>query len=231
VFKTTGPLPNLQQRYNAAPTQSLPTVLRDRESGGPESGLSDRHRGFDSASAAGHCLPAVQPYGDKHMRSATSVGLAAALLSMPLPAGAATLYSKTFYAKPIACNGTDQLGFIELPWEPVPIVIVGVSVSHMIQAERSFLARLFGLPETSHAYAAAGSSNEADGDILSPHVIGDASETLMYPPGTGFDFPAAGGKAPPHIDVHLYCTGAGNHQAWVTVFYTKRDAATAAIAP
>jgi putative SOS response-associated peptidase YedK len=33
VFKTTGPLPNLQQRYNAAPTQSLPTVLRDRESG------------------------------------------------------------------------------------------------------------------------------------------------------------------------------------------------------
>jgi putative SOS response-associated peptidase YedK len=33
VFKTTGPLPNLQPRYNAAPTQSLPTVLRDRESG------------------------------------------------------------------------------------------------------------------------------------------------------------------------------------------------------
>jgi putative SOS response-associated peptidase YedK len=33
VFKTVGPLPNLQPRYNAAPTQSLPTVLRDRESG------------------------------------------------------------------------------------------------------------------------------------------------------------------------------------------------------
>jgi putative SOS response-associated peptidase YedK len=33
VFKTAGPLPNLQQRYNAAPTQSLPTVLHDRTSG------------------------------------------------------------------------------------------------------------------------------------------------------------------------------------------------------
>jgi putative SOS response-associated peptidase YedK len=32
-FKTTGPLPNLQQRYNAAPTQDLPVVLRDIESG------------------------------------------------------------------------------------------------------------------------------------------------------------------------------------------------------
>jgi len=32
-FKTTGPLPHLQQRYNAAPTQDLPVVLRDPESG------------------------------------------------------------------------------------------------------------------------------------------------------------------------------------------------------
>jgi putative SOS response-associated peptidase YedK len=32
-FKTTGPLPNAQPRYNAAPTQSLLTVLRDPESG------------------------------------------------------------------------------------------------------------------------------------------------------------------------------------------------------
>src|SRR6266478_1747221 len=32
-FKTTGPAPNVQQRYNAAPTQDLPVVLRDRETG------------------------------------------------------------------------------------------------------------------------------------------------------------------------------------------------------
>src|SRR5205807_32546 len=32
-FKTTGPIPNAQPRYNAAPTQDLPVVLRDRESG------------------------------------------------------------------------------------------------------------------------------------------------------------------------------------------------------
>jgi hypothetical protein len=32
-FKTTVPLPNVQQRYEAAPTQMLPIVLRDHESG------------------------------------------------------------------------------------------------------------------------------------------------------------------------------------------------------
>jgi putative SOS response-associated peptidase YedK len=32
-FKTTGPLPNVQERYNAAPTQDLPVVLRDPASG------------------------------------------------------------------------------------------------------------------------------------------------------------------------------------------------------
>jgi putative SOS response-associated peptidase YedK len=32
-FKTTGLSPNVQQRYNAAPTQDLPVVLRDPESG------------------------------------------------------------------------------------------------------------------------------------------------------------------------------------------------------
>jgi putative SOS response-associated peptidase YedK len=32
-FKTTGPIPNMRQRYNAAPTQDLPIVLRDAESG------------------------------------------------------------------------------------------------------------------------------------------------------------------------------------------------------
>ena len=32
-FNTAGPVPNFQQRYNAAPTQNLPVVLRDRESG------------------------------------------------------------------------------------------------------------------------------------------------------------------------------------------------------
>jgi hypothetical protein len=32
-FKTTGPAPNMRQRYNAAPTQGLPVVLRDAESG------------------------------------------------------------------------------------------------------------------------------------------------------------------------------------------------------
>jgi putative SOS response-associated peptidase YedK len=32
-FKTTGPLPNVRQRYNAAPTQDLPVVLRDPKSG------------------------------------------------------------------------------------------------------------------------------------------------------------------------------------------------------
>src|SRR5260370_14625047 len=32
-FRTTGPVPNMRQRYNAAPTQDLPVVLRDPESG------------------------------------------------------------------------------------------------------------------------------------------------------------------------------------------------------
>jgi putative SOS response-associated peptidase YedK len=32
-FKTTGAGPNFRQRYNAASTQDLPVVLRDRQSG------------------------------------------------------------------------------------------------------------------------------------------------------------------------------------------------------
>jgi putative SOS response-associated peptidase YedK len=32
-FKTAGPPPNSRERYNAAPTQSLLTVLRDPEDG------------------------------------------------------------------------------------------------------------------------------------------------------------------------------------------------------
>jgi putative SOS response-associated peptidase YedK len=32
-FKTTGPLPNLRHRYNAAPTQHLGVVLRDKDTG------------------------------------------------------------------------------------------------------------------------------------------------------------------------------------------------------
>ena len=32
-FKTAGPLANLRQRYNAAPTQDLGVVLHDRDSG------------------------------------------------------------------------------------------------------------------------------------------------------------------------------------------------------
>src|SRR5260221_14792102 len=32
-FNTTGPVPNVQQRYNAAPTQTLPIVLRGAETG------------------------------------------------------------------------------------------------------------------------------------------------------------------------------------------------------
>jgi SOS response associated peptidase (SRAP) len=32
-FKTSGPLPNLRERYNAAPTPQLGVVLRDKESG------------------------------------------------------------------------------------------------------------------------------------------------------------------------------------------------------
>src|SRR5260221_11296995 len=32
-FNTTGPVPNVQQRYNAAPTQTLPIVLRGPETG------------------------------------------------------------------------------------------------------------------------------------------------------------------------------------------------------
>jgi putative SOS response-associated peptidase YedK len=32
-FKTTGAAPNVRQRFNAAPTQDLPVVLRDAESG------------------------------------------------------------------------------------------------------------------------------------------------------------------------------------------------------
>jgi putative SOS response-associated peptidase YedK len=31
-FGTTGPAPNMRQRYNASPTQDLPVVLRDAES-------------------------------------------------------------------------------------------------------------------------------------------------------------------------------------------------------
>jgi len=32
-FKTTGPLPNIQQRFNAAPTQDLNVVAHDRDTG------------------------------------------------------------------------------------------------------------------------------------------------------------------------------------------------------
>jgi putative SOS response-associated peptidase YedK len=32
-FKTTGPLPNLRQRYNAEPTPDLGVVLRDKDTG------------------------------------------------------------------------------------------------------------------------------------------------------------------------------------------------------
>jgi putative SOS response-associated peptidase YedK len=33
LFKTNGPLPNVRQRDNAAPTQYLPVVLHDPETG------------------------------------------------------------------------------------------------------------------------------------------------------------------------------------------------------
>lgn len=51
-FKTIGPLPNTQPRYNAAPTDSHPVVLRDRESrrsssSGGEAFRFGRYAGFN----------------------------------------------------------------------------------------------------------------------------------------------------------------------------------------
>src|SRR5262249_13600686 len=61
-------------------------------------------------------------------------------------------------------------------------------------------------------------SSAVDGDILG-HVSGSGTAHIMYPPGTGFLFPAR--PATCHIDVHAWCGTGTQHEVWLTVFYQK----------
>jgi putative SOS response-associated peptidase YedK len=67
-FKTTGPLPNLRARYNAAPTQHLGVVLRDKESG--ERRLDALRWGLIP-----FCQSALDWGSDSHLMEAGDVGL------------------------------------------------------------------------------------------------------------------------------------------------------------
>ena len=71
-------------------------------------------------------------------------------------------------------------------------------------------------------WAFVGSSNPEDGDLLTPVVVGpNGSDKIIYPVGTGFIFPAAGGTKPPFIDIHMSCHSGANDQAWAVIYYTK----------
>lgn len=131
-----------------------------------------------------------------------------------------TLYSKMLYAPPTVCDGKDHVGALIEPWEPFPIVIRGVAVSHSIDTAPPSWHGLRPAP-LAFGYAFVGSSNSDDGDLLSPVITGPASHgEVLYPAGTGFRFPAKGTPNPPHIDIHMSCHGGANDQAWAVIFYT-----------
>jgi hypothetical protein len=115
------------------------------------------------------------------------------------------LYSQTYWGPPQKCTGLDQLLLARGPWEDEPILIRGIALTHRVS------------PSTEEAFAMAGSS-AVDGDILG-HVSGSGTAHIMYPPGTGFLFPAR--PATCHIDVHAWCGTGTQHEIWLTVFYQK----------
>jgi hypothetical protein len=142
---------------------------------------------------------------------------------MSTPNGyAQTLYSKTFEAAPHVCDGKDHVAALLLPWEDVPITIRAVAISHEIDRLSPSGWHGWRAPPVPQGYAFVGSSNPADGDLLTPKVIGENGYAYVaFPRSTGFRFPAKGGANPPHIDIHLSCHGGANDQATAVIFYTR----------
>lgn len=115
------------------------------------------------------------------------------------------LYSQTYHGPPQKCTGLDQLMLARTPWEEVPILIRGVSLTHLVY------------PPTEETFAMIGSS-ATDGDILA-QVSGAKTVAIFYPEGTGFLFP--GRPATDHIDVHAWCASGVRHEVWLTIYYHK----------
>lgn len=136
------------------------------------------------------------------------IPLVAALLFSASAFSQVQLWSKTFHGKG-PCNGGDVLAeltpgggvYTKLmhPWEPVPILIVGVEILAF---------------DAIPAYVLAGNAYAPDVMMMG---TGRMTRT-MFPAGMGFPLPASGGNA--HIDLHYSCTE-GNFQAFYTIYYTK----------
>lgn len=123
-----------------------------------------------------------------------------------------TICSKNFYFHGV-CNGQDQNPSLNdgkgidtplvTPWEPVSISIVDVQIAFIPGST----------PPTFYSFA----GNSYEPDIMSWDTSNAVQQT---PAGYNFQFPAAGGKNPPHIDLHVSCAAANfPYQGFYTVYY------------
>lgn len=105
------------------------------------------------------------------------------------------------------CDGLDHIPFKQQAWEPVPIRIVGISISLRLGAGQS-------------GYSHAG--NSAHPDIMASQINSGTTAT-MYPPGFFFTFPARVDDFT-YIDAHVGC-GSGTYEVWVLLYYELKPAA------
>ena len=106
---------------------------------------------------------------------------------------------------------TEQIRFQFLngPWEPVAIEIVGVTVG----------LKIWGPGERGYIFA----GNSYSPDVMLFHV-GEGSETVMFPKGLSFYLPpkAAHVDASVHVDEHVLCWGDKAYYAWLVIYYTLK---------
>lgn len=144
--------------------------------------------------------------------SAALVGLAqpapAAVSNSVCHAARGAICSKAFFATGL-CDGADQLAILAQPWEKRTIEIVGVALS--------FSSDLADPRQWPFGYAFAGNSFEPD---VMNYLGREGSQTVMFPPGSFFQFPGSNEPEPPHVDLHLNCK-AGAHYAGMLVLYYR----------
>jgi hypothetical protein len=109
-----------------------------------------------------------------------------------LSASAGELHSKTWIATGL-CNGIDETPILQTPWEDTAISIIGVGIGLTINTDA---------PDPG-TYVFGGNSFVPDPMALH---MGTGSETIMYPNGESFPFPAAGDGTEPHVDAHVSCS-------------------------
>jgi hypothetical protein len=94
-------------------------------------------------------------------------------------------------------------GHYVTPWEPSSISIVGVE--------------LFDVGGTVNQYMVAG--NSFTPDVMVWHDVGHRRTVNWFPAGTSMQFPPST-LNPPHLDLHVACTGGGQYQVYYTIYYT-----------